>query len=207
MILVLPLFFLLASCSFVPNNFQSGQSTDLAERNIRRIAILPSDAPSVADQGKGNEQDPNLLLANSLYSNLLSVPDWQIISDREVREALPKIGQGSDATRARRLGELVYADGVISSRVVRYRQRVGGEFGAQTTASVAFVLELRDTRKGDVVWQARFDETQKPLSENVFSIGDYAKRGIRFVTAEELMLEGVKKAISQLHKSLFPQAT
>jgi curli biogenesis system outer membrane secretion channel CsgG len=95
---------------------------------------------------------------------------------------------------------MVYADAVITGRMQRFRERVGDEWGAKSPASVAFLLELVDVRRGDVVWSARFDETQKSLSENIFAIGDIRERGVRWLNAEQLTQEGVKKAIGQLHE-------
>ena len=51
-----------------------------------------------------------------------------------------------------------------------------------------------------MIWTARFDETQKSLSENIFAIGEIGQRGIRWLTADQLTEEGVKKAIGQLHE-------
>jgi TolB-like protein len=65
---------------------------------------------------------------------------------------------------------------------------------------VAFVLDLVDVRRGDVIWTARFDETQKSLSENIFALGDIGQRGVRWLSAEQLTQEGVKKSIGQLHQ-------
>jgi hypothetical protein len=95
---------------------------------------------------------------------------------------------------------MVYADGVITGRIHRFRERVGDEWGAKSPASVAFLLELVDVRRGDVIWSARFDETQRSLSENIFAIGDIRQRGVRWLSAEQLAQEGVKKAIGQLHE-------
>ena len=50
------------------------------------------------------------------------------------------------------------------------------------------------------IWTASFDETQKSLSENIFSLGDIGERGVRWLSAEQLTQEGVKKAIGQLHE-------
>ena len=61
----------------------------------------------------------------------------------------------------RKIGEMVYADALIVGRMERYRERIGNEWGAKSPASVAFVLDLIDVRRGDVIWSARFDETQK----------------------------------------------
>ena len=203
MLKLLPLILFLYSCTLGPNNFQSSHSTDLAARNVHRIAILPADGGGLGEKGKGIEQEPNVILSNFLYSNMSALPNWQIVSDHEVREVTPKIGQGSDIARARRLGELVYADAVISGRIVRYRERVGGDLGVKSPASVAFVLEVRDTKRGDVVWSARFDETQRSLSENILAIGEFTQRGAKWLKAEELTYEGVKKAVDQLHRTLY----
>jgi hypothetical protein len=73
----------------------------------------------------------------------------------------------------------------------------------KSPASVAFVLELWDVKRGDSIWSARFDETQKPLSENLFALGQVGSRGVRWLTAEELAREGVKKAVSDLHQALY----
>jgi hypothetical protein len=51
-----------------------------------------------------------------------------------------------------------------------------------------------------VIWSARFDETQKSLSENIFALGDIGQRGVRWLSADQLAQDGVKKAVSQLHQ-------
>ena len=65
---------------------------------------------------------------------------------------------------------------------------------------MAFVLDLIDVRRGDVVWSATFDETQKSLSENIFAFGDISERGVRWLSADQLAQDGVKKAVGQLHQ-------
>jgi hypothetical protein len=62
-------------------------------------------------------------------------------------------------------------------------------------------------RRGDIIWSARFDETQKSLSENIFAIGDISRRGVRWLSAEQLTREGVKKALEELHQILVRQRT
>jgi curli biogenesis system outer membrane secretion channel CsgG len=127
------------------------------------------------------------------------MPNWQIVSDSEVREVAQSLPPAVEATRLQQIGQMVYADAVLTGRVQRYRERVGDEWGAKSPASVAFVLQLVDVRRGDVIWSARFDETQKSLSENIFAIGDISQRGFRWLNAEQLAQEGVKKALAQLH--------
>lgn len=166
-------------------------------------------APSTPSLTAGTQKEDELAnaLSSYIYSTMTSFPQWQIVSEREVREALPIVLQGSEESRPRKLGELVHADAVISGRVLRYRERVGEEWGAKSPASVTFIVELRDVRRGDIVWSGRFDETQRPLSENIFALGDFTQRGARWLKADELALEGVKKAVSQLHQLLYRNAT
>ena len=151
-------------------------------------------------ESKLPERDANQLLARIAYSVTAAMPNWQIVSDREVREVAETLSPAVEAARLREIGQGVYADAVLTGRVQRYRERVGDEWGAKSPASVAFVLDLVDVRRGDIIWTARFDETQKSLSENIFALGDIGKRGVRWLSAEQLAQEGVKKSIAQLHQ-------
>jgi TolB-like protein len=216
MLKLLAVIFLCASaCSFFsPATLQSKRSTDLEARKIRRIAVvLPNGmgfepksqtAYTVAPSSEKNlsEQELSELLARLVYSAMTSMPGWQIVSESEVKDIAQSIPPGSDNARLRKIGEMVYADGVVVGRMQRYRERIGNEWGAKSPASVAFVLELIDVRRGDVVWSARFDETQKPLSENIFALGSVGERGFRWLTAEQLAQEGVRKAVGDLYRIL-----
>ena len=205
------------SCTLGPGNFSSSHSTDLQTRTVRRIAVLPPESvtagaraqapagPSPAPD-KGGKREPAALLSDLIYSVVAALPRWQIVSDREVREVLTMVPGGAQISRVKRLGELVYADAVFSARIVRFRERVGEEWGARSPASVAFVVDLWDVKRGDIMWSGQFDETQKPLSENIFALGEFTQRGGRWLTAEELTHEGVKKAVNQLHQILYPRA-
>lgn len=204
---LLPLLFLLAACGHA--NLNSQTSNDLDSRKIRRIAIFPLESISgrektrVPFSSSPNENSGAAIISRQLYSTMFQLPDWQIVSDREVREMEPLVPPGSPEARARRLGQLVYADAVISGRLLRFQEREGESMGAMSPASVAFVLEVWDVKRGDVIWSARFDETQKSLSEDLLNLGQVASRGVRWLKAEELSLEGVKKAVGQLHRALY----
>lgn len=141
------------------------------------------------------------MLARQVYLAMAGLISWQIVSESEVRE-IDAGGSASEAARLKRVGEMAYADAVMTGTVLRFRERVGEEWGAKSPASVAFTLELVDVRRGDIVWSARFDETQKSLSENLMGVFQIGERGLRWLTAEELSSEGVKQAVAQLHRLL-----
>ena len=211
------IFLCVSACSFfAPATLQSKRSTDLDARKIRRIAVLLPNgmspeikSPAVytsnpSSERKPSEEELSELLDRLVYSTMTSMPNWQIVSEREVRDVAQTVPPGSDNARLRKIGEMVYADAVIVGRMQRYRERIGDQWGAKSPASVAFVLELIDVRRGDVIWTARFDETQKPLSENIFALGQIGERGIRWLSAEQLTQEGVRKAVGELHQILVP---
>ncbi|MGH7823934.1 MAG: hypothetical protein ACREQ7_01970 [Candidatus Binatia bacterium] len=203
-----------AACSFGPGNIQSRHSTDLTQRKIKRIAVLPPQI-SMAEQkrpslgmpppqeSKSSEREAPEMLAKLVYSAMAPMTNWQVVGASEVRDVAQTVGGSTEAARIKSIGEMVYADAVMIGRIQRYRERVGEEWGAKSPASVAFILNLVDVRRGDIIWSARFDETQKPLSENIFALGDIKERGVRWLTAEQLAAEGVRKAIGQLHQALF----
>ena len=210
--LVVLLLAIISGCGFAPASLQSKQSSDLEGRRIRRIAVLPpatsavAPAPSVpfsaAPVARTSERDIAESLTRFVHNSMVALSDWQIVSESEVREAVLNAPPSSQEVRLKRVGEMVYADAVMMSRMLRYRERIGDEWGAKSPASVAFILNLVDVRRGDIVWTASFDETQKSLSESIFSLGDIGERGVRWLSAEQLMQEGVKKAIGQLHDVL-----
>jgi hypothetical protein len=208
------IFLGVSACSFfAPANLQTKRSTDLESRGIKRIAVvLPSGrVPEQASSAtyastppeKGpSEEELSELLGRFVYSAMASMPNWQIVSEREVKEVAQSIPPSADMARLRKIGEMVYADALMVGRMERYRERIGNEWGAKSPASVAFVLDLIDVRRGDVIWSARFDETQKALSENIFAIGQVGQRGIRWLSADQLTQEGVRKAVGELHQIL-----
>jgi TolB-like protein len=198
---------LLSGCSFGSGNLQSKRSLDLESRRIRRIAVLPPETSSAAEQAQLQQNNPPEMLAKQLYSAMASLPNWQIVAESEVKQVEQMKPSTTDAARLRQIGEMVFADAVMVGRVERFRERIGDDWGVKSPASVAFVLDLIDVRRGDVIWSARFDETQKPLSENIFGLGDISQRGVRWLSAEQLMMDGVKKAVGQLHQILVRSAS
>ena len=201
-----------SSCGILPETLQTKHSSDLEGRRIRRIAVLPpaqsAAAPAAnvpfgaAPLARTSEKEAPESLARFAYAALTALPDWQVVSESEVREAVMSAPAGNEQARLKQVGSMVYADAVMMARLQRFRERVGDEWGAKSPASVAFILDLVDVRRGDIIWSAQFDETQKSLSESIFSLGDIGQRGVRWLSADQLAQEGVKKAIGQLHEIL-----
>jgi hypothetical protein len=107
-------------------------------------------------------------------------------------EAVPGAVVASSGRHGNRLEQLsqngrrLGADAVFAGHVYRFQERVGGEFSVQSPASVAFEIYLIDCRQPRVLWSAVYDYTQQGLSENLLGLGNFFRRGGRWVTAEEL---------------------
>jgi hypothetical protein len=49
-----------------------------------------------------------------------------------------------------------------------------------------------------MVWIGKFDETQRPLSENLFKIGSFVRRKASWLTAEELSSVGMDEMLKRI---------
>ena len=87
------------------------------------------------------------------------------------------------------------ASALLAPVLLRYRQLVGGKFAASSPAAVAFHLHLIRVEDSKMIWNFTYDETQRPLSENLLEVHKLWKRGFKWVKAEQLLVEGMDKAI------------
>jgi hypothetical protein len=63
---------------------------------------------------------------------------------------------------------------------------------------VGFEVHLIRVRDGKGIWQGKFDETQKALSENLLKIGSFFRRKASWLTAEELSSVGMDEMLVRL---------
>jgi hypothetical protein len=96
------------------------------------------------------------------------------------------------------LGKELDADFVLLGYLFRFEQRIGSPMGVDKPASVGFDLHLVRVRDGKIAWTGKFDETQKPLSDNLLKIGSFFRRGAKWLTAEELASAGIGETLTGL---------
>lgn len=94
------------------------------------------------------------------------------------------------------------ADTVFFTRVSRYIEREGSELGVDRPASVSFNAELYEVQSGKILWMYYYSETQQPLLHDVSKIREFVERGAKWVTADELIREGIRKAVTKLKKDM-----
>jgi hypothetical protein len=188
---------------------------------IKRIAVVPFfyelDYPEEAvraaqvtpEKGVTPEVPSEIgrLIAQDLYEAMVSkIKKANTVYFETSTEELKKVVKENPAIMykdaALEVGRNMDTDAVILGNVFEYREREGGELGVSSPASVAFGAQLLDTRSGQIIWEAYYAETQRPLLWNVFELDKFIKRGGKWVTANQLAREGVVKIADRLNRFL-----
>ena len=140
--------------------------------------------------------DADRILSQRLQDALRARHGEKVVQLPTVEEVYGRIPedekQGTPRALAQKLGRELNATHVMIGMVWRYTERIGGPYGAERPASVAFAVYLIETRNGRLLWKAQYKEKQKSLSENLMSTPSFIKRRGRWLTAGELLEEGIK---------------
>lgn len=94
-----------------------------------------------------------------------------------------------------KIGRLLDADAVLVGYVYRFRTREGTSYAVDSPASVAFDMDLVGVKERRVIWYGRFNETQQPLTEDLFQIKRFFKRKGRWVSAWDLADFGLEEVL------------
>lgn len=86
-------------------------------------------------------------------------------------------------------------DVIALGRVDRFRDRSGEAYGSTQPASVAFDLSFYGAPSGQTLWQGRFDESQKALTENLLRARKYPGGGMRWLSANEFARWGLGEIV------------
>lgn len=146
--------------------------------------------------GSGNK------LTRLLYEKVGALGMFEVTPARKVEEGLSSIPWKEWQTRPLSMGLKLSkeweANFLLFGYLYRFEERVGASIGVEKPASVGFDLHLQRVRDGRIVWTAKFDETQRPLSENLLRLGAFLRRGASWVKAEELASVGMDEALRTL---------
>jgi len=98
---------------------------------------------------------------------------------------------------ARKVGEALNVNFIIVGTVWRYRDRPRDDLEAQRGASVAFDIYLIEVSSGKTVWKAKFDETQRPMTEDIRGAKELLKKGAKWLSADELARYGINEILKK----------
>jgi len=156
---------------------------DIDEKN-------PPDAAEKAQLDQGKE-----VLDNLLAEHFAGQPSIKFLTQSEIEGLdvdFSLCNTYMERTRAICLN--VGSDAALVVNLHRYIERQGKTYGVEQPASVSFDYKLVQIKTGNTLCWGHFDETQKPLFENLFSIFDKTKkRGLKWITAPELAKEGIQE--------------
>ncbi|HVP28840.1 MAG TPA: hypothetical protein VMW35_06725 [Myxococcota bacterium] len=160
---------------------------------ISRVAV----APFTVREGVGGSD-----VAAHQVAQALSETGLQVVPPSDVATAMgasKSPPQADDAAGMARLAAREFgAQAILLGRVDRYRGLDGSSLGASSPASVSFNVTLVSAPSGEPLWKATFDETQHPLSDNVFNAFRYPDGGSRWLTAPELVRWGASAVAKDL---------
>lgn len=214
-VFLLVLVAIITGCS----GLMSVGSDDVRIPHLENIAVLPVDkaaltgrdtdctitdnvSPAAEELPAGARSAVTALIANAVGGDAR----FRVVQERQcvsfLNAMLSVDVKASQLKLIQNFGAELGADAVLYTKLLRYRERVGSNYSVQTPASVAFSMALIRVSDGAVLWRNGYDETQQPLSENLFKAGFYKETGMRWLTAAELAEYGVKKALLDLKKHL-----
>ncbi len=121
------------------------------------------------------------------------------LSTEEYEEVRTRVVLGMKGGGERQIlaavGREMGADTVMIGTLYLFKKRIGSAYAADSPASVGFHLDLIDVKNSSVVWSRVFEETQRALSENLLTIGQFFKRKGKWLTAKALAVSGLEKIL------------
>ena len=121
--------------------------------------------------------------AKGVFSNIINSDKNVVISPIEILQEV---------------GNTFKADAVLTGYIYRWREREGTDYAVNRPASVAFDLHLISPAEGTILWKAKFDKTQRSLSENVFDMSTFIKSKGRWMTVEKLAMLGLQTMLAEM---------
>ena len=188
-------------------------SMELRAETKPTLAILPFLSERIDDPSRGAVcpvcggvyKRGNILygsqhtLAQLLQQKMDTLEMFKIVPLEKVEDMFSRMDKGQFELRPLRsaiqFGKELGVDFIFVGYLFRFEQRVGSAIGVDKPASVGFDVHLIRLRDGKMVWTGKFDETQKPLSENLLKMGSFVRRKAQWLTAEELSSVGMDEML------------
>jgi hypothetical protein len=196
-LVVIGVFFMAGGCS----KKQKQPAVQEPQMALSCIGVLPvvsgvDEASGVSFGDAKGLQDGILQLDNMLHKKFMGRDDVRFITPAQVG-GLQNAGTENALARARQAANFLSCNGILEMKLLRYKKRVGGAYTAKEPASVSFTYRLLEVNSGTVLCRGRFDEAQQSVMENLYNFKNARKRGFTWVTAEELLREGLESRLNE----------
>ncbi len=165
------------------------------------IAVLPATASAGDDNtlvyAEAQSLEEGAEHATAVLKNeLQGKPGVQVINSNQLAALGPEITGGRTGT-VTAIGKKLNCGGVLITTVNQYQRREGTEYSVDSPASVEFSMVLRYSKNGIVLWTTDFREKQQSFLSNIFTFSKAKKRGFKWVSAEQLLEQGIKQRLSE----------
>jgi hypothetical protein len=143
-------------------------------------------------------------LTKELFDRLKAQGDRDLLSPGQAAGAYASIDSGDtelalpEAKMLQKIGKALDADLVLTGFVYQWRERQGSAYAVTRAASVTFDLHLVRSADGKVIWNGKFDKTQRPLSENILDLKTFLGGKGRWMTAEKLASLGLDRLLAEM---------
>lgn len=87
---------------------------------------------------------------------------------------------------------------LLIPQILDWHEREGSKAGVTQSAHVRAEFFLLKVDDGTLMNRSIFEEKQVGLTENLLTVGTFFKRGGAWVTAEELTVDGMRKAVKDM---------
>lgn len=171
---------------------------------ITHVAVAPFALSKRLEGTKTGELEAAVAaeLLASRFADGISARGIQVVPPSDVAIALKAAGVSGHRLLARQVATVVAkefgADAVLVGTLTRLVAREGTAAGASRPATVGFVVDLHAAPGAARLWTGNFDETQRPLTDNVLDASRYPGGGTRWLSAEELLTWGAHEVANAL---------
>ena len=196
--LVISMAILVSGCGIKTR--ESRQVKEPQSFAVNCIGVLPAvsgidyEGRALPEQVKGLQKGVQVM-NDFLRQELGGLKDIHFVSGNQVA-GLQESVITKPLDLARLAGKQLGCNAVLETTVSKYIDRVGGRYTAKTPASVSFALRLIEIESGAVLCRSNFDEVQEPALENIYKWHKARARAFTWVSAQELMSEGLKEKLS-----------
>ena len=197
-IAVLAIFLLLSGCAgysatggpgkLVKSPLSFDVSDGFKPLRVNQVGILPVETLSLNTKFDNQTEE-------SLTSELVQA--FQVNSSLEIRRLEAPSKNATLKERAAKAGQSANVQGVLVGLVADSQPL---SIKSEEYKPVRFEIRLFDQKTGEVVWTAFFVSENEPLTDNLFTIGQKAKRKFKYQSKAEAIKYGFTTAALELEK-------
>ena len=190
-----------AACG--PKYLHSEHAADVSAYPVSQIAVMPfvvGTQEQEPDRYRSEQvaQGAEQILTGLLYEALEEDGSFELLSRARVEALVAVQGETTSLPALQQVANELGVDGVLQGIVSVYREREGSHASITRPAAIGVNLWLVRRRDGHVIWRGSYYENQKSMTEELRTVPLYFKRGVRWLTAEELADHALTELVATL---------